>query len=170
VYHKSPNNIVGILNVRSLIRAQDHKNVREFTEPPWFITENLSAITLLQQFRHNQETAAVVVNNRGQAIGMIQLDDLVDEIFGTEEVMQTKLQSRIIFERTYSAEMTVGEFQETFGVTLDPDSDLTLSELLTYHLGRHPEEGESLFLQDIEIVAKECGLLDVKRVIIKTRG
>jgi CBS domain containing-hemolysin-like protein len=170
IYHKTKWNIVGIINPRNLIRAHGQKKIREFSQAPWFITETTSALSLLQQFRHNKESVATVVNQQGQAVGMIYLDDLVKEIFGQEKINKTPLKNRFILERTCSGEMTLDQVKEQFGVELGSDGQTTLSELLTDHLGRHPEEGESIFLGDFEIMAKECGLLDVKTVVIKTRG
>ncbi|MFQ5730180.1 MAG: transporter associated domain-containing protein, partial [Waddliaceae bacterium] len=77
--------------------------------------------------------------------------------------------SRFILERTFSGEMMVEEFNREFGVVLDPDEKLTLSQLMSKKLGHHPEEGESIYIEPFELTAKETSLLEVKSIIIKTR-
>lgn len=81
VYNKSAANIVAIAKARDLLRAGDHKRVRDFSSQPWFITEKTGATQVLKQFRHNNQSLAVVLNEAGKSIGILTLDDLLDEIF-----------------------------------------------------------------------------------------
>lgn len=169
IWQKSKTNIIGILAPRNLIRAEGHKRARDYASPPWFVTENAPWATLLKQFQHNRKTAAVVVNHLGQATGLIELDDLIEELFGHASPLSLRLKNRLIIERTFPGDMSVGEFKEEYGIMLDSQPELTLSDLMTNHLGRHPEEGETVSLKTFELTAKECSLLDVKSVTVKTR-
>ena len=81
IYHRAPENIVAIAYPRDLLRLSDNKRVRDYARPPWFITENNSILQILKQFRRNNQTVAVVLNEAGHAVGILTLDEIIDEIF-----------------------------------------------------------------------------------------
>jgi putative hemolysin len=171
IYHRDITNIIGIAIPRDLIRAPDTRRVRDYARPPWFVTENTNIKQILKQFRHNNQSVAVILNQQGKAIGMIHLDDVLEEIFGksTSQRVQSKLKKLMIIERTFPGEMKVADFNAQFGVILDPDDTLTLSQLLTRELGHHPEKGESIYLSPFELTVKETSLLEVKSISILTK-
>ncbi len=77
VYHRDISKIVGIAFPRDLLRANGNHRVRDYSRTPWFITRSSSCMEILQQFRHNNQTVAFVINNKGFAIGIITLDMLL---------------------------------------------------------------------------------------------
>jgi CBS domain containing-hemolysin-like protein len=169
IYYKEFSNIVGIAFPRDLIRIPDNKRVRDYAKPPWFVTENTPLTQLLHQFQRNNENVSVILDKKGKAKGLIALEDLLTEIFGEGIYKPSDEKSLFFMERTFSGNMKVGEFKEQFDVILDPDPDLTLSQLMTKVLGRHPEEADIIYIEPLELIAKETSLLEVKSVIVKTR-
>lgn len=170
IYHREPTNIIGIVHVRDLVRAPDNRRARDYALPPWFVTQNTTVMKILNQFRHNNEELAIILNEHGKAEGAIHLNDIVEEIFGTRiHTDQKGSKARLFIERTFPGFMKVGDFNAQFDVVLDNREYLTLSELIIALLGHHPEVGESVYIDPFELTVTESSLLDVKTVHITTR-
>lgn len=173
IYHNDISNIVAIAYARDLIRANETRRVRDYARPPWFVTETLNLMQILKQFRHNKESVAVVINQQGNATGLIHLDDVLEEIFGEYPYIQGQRHSKqkkiILIDKSFSGEMTVNQFNELYDVILDEDSSKTLGELMIDKLGHRPEKGESVNVGAFELTAKEMTLLDIKTISISSR-
>lgn len=169
MYHKDVTHIVGIGFPHDLLRISSAKKAREHFRSPWFITQFTSASQILYQFRFNNESVAVVINDKGLAIGVITLDGIVSELFGEKSVSVTESQQLILLERTYPGDMKVSDFNRQYNVVLDPRPQITLSDLLIEILGHNPEAGETVFINPFEIMVKEASLLEIKSVSISTK-
>ncbi len=171
IYHRNIYNIVGVAYPRDMLRAQENKRVRDQTPSPWFIVASTPAMQILHQFRNNNKTVAVVLNDQGRTIGILSLDDLIEQVYGqpgSEEESSEEMDT-VLIDRTFPGEMRVGEFNGQFEVVLDKRDELTLSELLNEYLGHHPEVGETLYLPPFTITVKEVSLIGVKEVTISTK-
>ena len=181
IFHRDRANIIGILSLRDLIRAPDLKRVRDYARAPWFITQHVSVLQILKQFRHNNQTVAVILDDKGMGKGVLTLEDIIEELFGTIDnvARQSKasaVSNLLIVERTLPGNMPMAKFMEQFSISeeaLDPlvehVEDMTLSQYFINALGHHPEEGDSLYIDPFELTVKETSLIDVKSVIIRTK-
>ena len=71
IYQRTREHIVAIAYPRDLLRLAEIKRVREHARNPWFITENSSILQILRQFRRNNESVSVVLNEAGSAVGIL---------------------------------------------------------------------------------------------------
>ncbi len=83
----NPENIIGLLNVRTL--NIDLKNQNESKEiifdkisNPWFIPETTNLLEQLVEFKKRKEHLAFVVDEFGELLGLITLEDIIEEIVG----------------------------------------------------------------------------------------
>jgi CBS domain containing-hemolysin-like protein len=166
LYSRAPDNIVGIVYVKDLLRAQENKKLYAFSRPPWFVSATTSLIQILKQFRRNTENIAIVLNEGGQAIGFVTFEDILDEIF--EKPPLARIPRLTIVERTLSADMTLDAFHKEMGFELAGDPGETLSSWLIRMMEHHPEEGESFIVPPYEFVVKETTLLGITTVQVKT--
>jgi putative hemolysin len=175
VYHRDVSNIVGMAFPRDLLRVPDQHSVRDYCRSPWFITEDARILDVLSQFRHNNQTVAVVLNNKGKAVGVLTLDAVLEEIFGKTQRKisappdMVPKQGRLI-ERTVSGDMPVEAFCAEFGVAQPTISAETLSQLFAKTYGHHPEIGESMTIGGLKLTVKETSLLGVRTFSVTTRG
>lgn len=174
IYHNERTNIVGIALPRDLIRPTDNRKVRDYSCMPWFVTQNVKLTHILKQFRNNNQEVAIIIDPQGYAIGLITLDDVIDEIFGkmthsSNGNRKRKATKTFIIDRTFSSSYTVADFHDQFQIWLDEEKDLTLAQLIEKHLGYRPEAGESIYLDPFEITVKETSLHYVKSVTVKTK-
>ena len=81
VYQKEIDDIDGILYTkRYLLSGQDE--ISDFIEEPYFIPESKKIQALLQDFREKALSIAVVLDEYGGVVGLVTLEDLLEEIFG----------------------------------------------------------------------------------------
>jgi Mg2+/Co2+ transporter CorB len=89
LWRGTPENIVGILHVRDLLRGikeaggDPHKvNVMALARQPWFVPETRSLSEQLMAFRRRRTPLAVVVDEYGEFMGIVTLEDILEEIVG----------------------------------------------------------------------------------------
>ncbi|SCA63480.1 Uncharacterized protein SCG7086_AS_00140 [Chlamydiales bacterium SCGC AG-110-P3] len=171
LFHQRPNNVVGIVFPRDLIRAGDTDLVRHHARPPWFITKNSRIIEVLGQFRRNKQSLAVVLDTQGRAVGTLSLDAVLQEIFGRVERQSNDpltpdcpLMQRVV-ERTVSGDMLVSEFATEFEIDLEGGHE-TMSQLLTKVLGHTPDPGEFIVLSPLKLLVKETTLTGAKTISV----
>ena len=87
LYQDNQENIVGVLHARDLLRAiaekgRDAFNVRDVMRPPWFVAETTSAEDQLADFLRRREHFALVVDEYGALMGLVTLEDILEEIVG----------------------------------------------------------------------------------------
>ena len=86
VYEKSPDNIIGVCQQRVLLReiakGSFDAAVKNFSSNPIFVNENEKADTLLEKFRSYHQHLFIVRDNRGKNIGIITMEDVLEELFG----------------------------------------------------------------------------------------
>ena len=86
VYDKDPVDIVGIVQHRILLReiAKDKYDarVRDFMHQPIYINQLTKADTLLEMFQAYNQHLFIVQNNAGQDVGLITMEDVLEELFG----------------------------------------------------------------------------------------
>lgn len=87
LYQGEPENIVGVLHARDLLRAisehgRDGFSVRDIMRGPWFIPVTTEADDQLAEFLRRREHFAIVVDEYGGLMGLVTLEDILEEIVG----------------------------------------------------------------------------------------
>jgi CBS domain containing-hemolysin-like protein len=173
IYHKEPENIIAIAYPRDLLRLQENKKVRDYSRAPWFITENDSIMAILRQFRRNNQSVAIVLNEAGLARGILTLDEIIDEIFGLSDSWMSFEEMvprahHVVVERTFPGDTKIDEFNKTYHVHLDPHGVETLEELVTKLLGHAPAVGETVRIDQFELTIEEASLLGAMSIAVRT--
>lgn len=87
LYQGDTENIVGVLHARDLLRAisehgRDGFHVREIMRTPWFTPDTTPAEDQLAEFLRRREHFALVVDEYGALMGLVTLEDILEEIVG----------------------------------------------------------------------------------------
>jgi len=87
IWKENPENIIGLLNVRSLnidLSTSDSSKelIFEKITKPWFIPETTNLLDQLVEFKRRKEHLAFVVDEYGELLGLITLEDIIEEIVG----------------------------------------------------------------------------------------
>ena len=85
----SPENIIGILHAKDLLRAYDAAggrasdlDVKEVALEPWFVPDTTSLNDQLKAFLSKKIHVALVVDEYGEVMGLVTLEDILEEIVG----------------------------------------------------------------------------------------
>ena len=87
IWKDNPENVIGLLNVRTLnvdLTKQERSKEIIFDKisKPWFIPESTNLLEQLVAFRKRKEHLAFVVDEYGELLGLITLEDIIEEIVG----------------------------------------------------------------------------------------
>lgn len=167
VYQSVKNNIIGIAQVRDFVNAGEDYKIKNHIRSPWFITEEAKIIHILDQFRQNKQEMAICLDAKGKSVGMLTLEDILDEIFHKDDIKKS-VSVRTFIEKQFDAEMSVGQFNQEYDFNLEAKSDETLEELVLKHLEHHPEVGDAVRIANLEFTVEETSFLGIKKLSIKT--
>ena len=86
-WKKNPENIIGILDIRGLNIDINNSNLEKneilnFLKKPWFIPETTNLLDQLVAFKNKKEHLTLVVDEYGELLGLITLEDIIEEIVG----------------------------------------------------------------------------------------
>lgn len=89
LWRDDPDNIIGVLHAKDLLRAvnacggdMDKVSIEEIATPPWFVPENTSLQDQLNSFLKRKSHFALVVDEYGEVMGLVTLEDILEEIVG----------------------------------------------------------------------------------------
>jgi len=89
VFREDPDNVIGLLHTKDLLKAITKTNgsidsfdVKKICRDPWFVPETTSAVKQLRAFQQKREHFALVVDEYGSLMGVISLEDILEEIVG----------------------------------------------------------------------------------------
>lgn len=90
VWEKNQDNIIGVLYLRDLLQILKEKklnkvekaDLRAILREPWFIPSTTNLKTQLRAFREKHKHFALVVDEYGELLGLVTLEDIVEEIVG----------------------------------------------------------------------------------------
>lgn len=93
IYRDDPDNILGVIHAKALLRevrarGADNLNeidVKSVAGKPWFIPDTTTLLDQLQAFRERREHFALVVDEYGSFLGIVTLEDILEEIVGAIE-------------------------------------------------------------------------------------
>lgn len=153
VYQGQPDNIVGIIQLRKVLSvSQDDEisatHLREIMREPYFIPSGTPLFTQLQQFQEHQDRLCFVVDEYGELMGLLTLEDIVEELIG-EFATHSPLQPANFHRQDDGAYVVEGgsllrELNRKLGYRFSLDGPKTLNGLLLEHFRDIPEPGVSV--------------------------
>jgi len=128
---------------------------------PYFIPNNTSLYQQLINFQQKKQRLALVVNEYGSILGLITLQDVLEEVIGefTTDPSDSSpdIQKKADGSLSISGNITIRELNRSLNLTLPTSGPKTLNGLILEYLESIPEQGTSLKLYDhpMEIVQVE---------------
>ncbi|MEW6356252.1 MAG: CNNM domain-containing protein [Planctomycetota bacterium] len=86
VYEERPERIIGVVTALDFFCAEDDTPVVDMLRPPITVPENFGIDDVLRLLQHARFPMGIVVNQKDEAVGIITIKDLVEEIVGELEV------------------------------------------------------------------------------------
>jgi len=153
VYEERIDNIVGILHHLDLLKAQNGDTpVRTMVRPPYFVPETQEVDEILFILQREAASAAIVVDEFGGAVGLLTLEDVLEEIVGEihdEFDPDSGLWRAVSDGHLLSGRSPIEQLNSTFELALPEDGDYeTLAGYILDALRHIPQVGESVELSD----------------------
>jgi len=151
--------VIGVLLTKDLlVRVFENKNltVQEIMRSVSIVPESKRLNVLLKESRTNGNHMAVVVDEYGQAAGLVTIEDVLEQIVGDiEDEHDDPEDENYVFQRSENeymlkALMPIDEFDEYFGTKLETDEYDTIGGFIVSQLERMPQKGESLTVDNLK--------------------
>lgn len=175
VYSGELNNVLGIVHVRRALARQseegfDLEEFRRTLREPYFIPSGTPLFTQLNHFQNTRQSLGLVVDEYGEVLGLITLEDILEEIVG-EFAAITPLQGvgwQPQEDGSYLVEGTASLREINRGLHLDfpTDGPRTLNGLILERLEAMPEAGVTLKIagHPVEIVQVQDRMVKTARI------
>lgn len=155
VYKGEKDCIVGFVNVKDLLFIKDTYNfsIHDIVRDAYFTYEYKKSADLLLELKEEATNVAFVLNEYGATVGMITLEDLLEEIVGEirdEYDADEKELIQKIDDRTYLVEgsMKLDDINDTLNTSLDSEDYDSLGGIVIEYLDRLPADGEEVQLEN----------------------
>ena len=153
VYGGGTGDVRGILHLRKVLSllesgTLDHASIEELLADPYFVPASTPALAQLQYFQERKERLALVVDEYGELMGMVTLDDIIEEIVGKFTTTLPSAAPALAWGEDGSAaaegSMPVREINRALGLELPTDGPKTLNGLILEQLRDIPEADVSV--------------------------
>ena len=175
VYEERIDNVVGILHTRRILPLLQEdelttNKLRELAREPYFVPEGTSLLTQLLNFQRAGRRTALVVDEYGDILGMVTLEDILEEVVGEFTTDPYALHKDILPQEDGSwlvdGSLAIREINRSLRIQLPTDGPRTLNGLILEHLETIPEPGTSLLINDypIEVVQVKGNAVKTARI------
>jgi Mg2+/Co2+ transporter CorB len=175
VFRDALGEVVGVLHLRRVLAplrdgALDQALLESLVVQPYFVPASTPVLAQLQYFQENRERMALVVDEYGELMGLVTLEDILEEIIGKFTTTLPSAAGALAWDEhgTAAAEGTtpVREINRSLGLSLPTDGPKTLNGLILEHLQDIPEADVSIKIGNVpmEIVHAQGRLVKTVRI------
>ena len=156
---KDNDEIIGVIDSKKLLKLVvkeqnneiTHESLKELIEPPYFIPSGTTIYKQIQYFQDNQEKKGFIVNEYGDFLGLVSLEDLLEEIIGEfNKDIPSKL-SKIVSEDDgwiVDGAISIRDLNKKLNLKLPTSGPITLSGLIIEFLENIPETNTSFKMHE----------------------
>ncbi len=175
VYQGALDNIVGILHVRRALVLMQRENfsgaeLRELLHEPYFIPSDTALLSQLQYFQERHFRLGLVVDEYGELLGLVTLENILEEIVGDFTTQSPAQTGKFLRQKDGSLLVEGGtplrDLNRKLGMHFPLSEAKTLNGLILEHLQDIPEAGTSLKIADypIEIIQTQDRVVKVAKI------
>lgn len=154
VYRQSLDDIIGVVFLKDLFKKPS--SLKEMIREVLFVPETKKSLQLLRQFRQENTSMAVVIDEYGGTAGLVTSEDLIEELVGEiiDEYDANQIQIRKIQDHIYSinALIPLPRLKEEIGIDLPEGDYETLAGFILKQLGHIPKREESFEYNGIKFI------------------
>jgi CBS domain containing-hemolysin-like protein len=178
VYSRNISNIVGIVTLTTwdlMDPELPERSIEDLIKPAYYVSHYQSIDQLLPILRTREDHMAVVVDEFGSAMGMITMEDILEEVVGEidvgydfeEYLPRRKRTFEVLDEETYiiDARLPISEANDVLFASLPAAESHTIGGLVMARLRHIPKQGESIVEAGFRFTVEEA----TDRAIVKLR-
>lgn len=168
IYHERVDNITGMLHAFDLLSAKPDDPIKNFSRTPFYVPEIKPVDELLDEMKRGPAGMAVVVDEYGGAVGVITLEDILEEVVGEIEDEYDKgiRLWRKIAEGEYliNPKIEIERVNEDLGLGIPEGEYDTLSGFLLSEEGSIPKVSDEIPYKNHKFVVTKASLRSIEEV------
>jgi Mg2+/Co2+ transporter CorB len=175
VFRSALGEVLGVLHLKKVLaalptRTLDKATLESMLSEPYFVPATTPVLAQMQYFQENQERIALVVDEYGELMGLLTLEDIIEEIIGKFTTSLPSAGPGLAWDASgaATAEGTtpVREVNRALGLSLPTDGPKTLNGLIVEHLQDIPEADVSIKVGNVpmEIVHAQGRTIKTVRI------
>ena len=151
VYEDDKDNVIGLINIKDFIRLTEKENfhIKDIMREAYYTYEYKKTADLMIEMREITASVAFVLNEYGATVGMITLEDLLEEIVGEirdeydedEEELIQQIEDNIYL---VEGSMKLDDINDALDTSLDSEDYDSIGGLIIEYLDRLPEDEETI--------------------------
>jgi len=170
IYRERIDNILGIVRSLDLLEAPLEGKVASFLRKAPFVPETMPVDELMLQLQRDGDHMAVVVDEYGGSVGIVTMEDLLEEIVGEIEdeydIQEARYRRLSSHQFLFNGRVEVDEVNDLTGLAIPKEDYETLGGFLLKAFRRVPREGESLIFRDAQFTIQKADERSIHEVII----
>lgn len=176
VYEETPDNVIGILNVKDFLLIEDKENfvMKELLREPLYTYEYKKTSALMMDMRKTGANIVIVLDEYGITAGLITLEDMLEEIVGEirdefdadEDEGITKVSD---LEYLIDGSTNLDDINDRIGLSLSSEEYESIGGLIMEKLGRLPVDGEIINFDNIVLTVKKMDHARIEKVCLKLK-
>ena len=166
VYDEDPDHIIGIVNIKDFILVKDKEkfSLKKILREAYYTYEYKNVSDLLMEIRETSCNIAFVLSEYGATVGMITMEDMIEELVGEirdeydadeEELIQETEEGQYLVE----GGMKLDDINDALNISLDSEDYDSIGGLMLEKLDRLPQDQETITLEN-GITLRACGIQD----------
>ena len=176
VFEETPDNIVGLLNMKDILFYENYDgfNIRSIMREPNFTFEYKKTSDLLMEMRENTIPMIFVLDEYGATVGLVTLEDLLEEIVGEIRDEYDEDEADLIKEIDENKYLVDGtlkldDINNALGTELESEEYDSIGGLIIEELDHIPESNESVEIKDqhIRLIVEKMDKTHIESVIIE---
>ncbi len=166
VYDGDPDHIIGLVNVKDFILVKDKEKfqIKKILRDAYYTYEYKKISDLLMEIREKSYNIAFVLSEYGTTVGMITMEDMMEELVGEirdeydddeEELIQETEDGKYLVE----GGMKLDDINDALDIEMESEDYDSVGGLMIEKLDRLPEDQETILLEN-GISLQACGIQD----------
>ena len=167
VYDGDPDHIVGLINIKDFILVKDTEKfqIKKILREGYYTYEYKKVSDLLMEIREKSYTIAFVLSEYGATVGMITMEDIIEELVGEirdeydadeEELIQETEDGSYLVE----GGMKLDDINDALDTDMESEDYDSVGGLMIEKLERLPEDNEQILLEESGITLQAVGVKD----------
>ena len=175
VYAENVDNIVGILNVKDLLKFWSkpitETDILSSLRKPYYIPETKNTHHLLHELKQKKYHMAIVIDEYGGTSGLVTLEDLIEEILGEihdeHDAKKGSIVELIDGYTLIDGRVEIETIEDYLGVKFQEGKFETLGGFILNLLRKIPVTGEVIHVDNLEMIIESADERSVKKVKLK---
>lgn len=164
VYEEDIDSIFGATHIKDALRAfienKENESLRSLVKKILVVPENKPAADLLTDFKKNKTHMAIVVDEYGGTLGLLTMEDLLEELVGDIPDEHDEEEEQIVHADDgsviFDAKMSLDDASEKLGILIDDEEFTTVGGHVFGELGHKPQVGDKVETDDYALIVESA--------------